>query len=226
MTVNHLPLNALSCFPVDRGNVTTPCAPPRSGRTAVVEFENGYLQPRGEYLHHAIDIWGTIGMPLLAPVDGRVVGAWNGQAMGDAGYWVRFVDLAGYSHYYSHMNAAPLLTVGATFRAGAQLGELGQTGNARRTVPHLHYQVRGLARRSRLDRLMGGGQAPPLAEQADGTLDPVSETLLTLAQPDGRNPFNPYRELARLALPLGATSNPGGRYFIPAASGGTSPAAP
>ena len=200
-----LPAYTLSCFPVDRGQVTTLLTTER--RACVIAFENRF--------HNAIDIIGTIGMALRAPVDGRVISI--GDNTGDGGFWVMFVDLHGLQHYFAHMHQRCLHSPGTVFTAGASLGQLGQTGNARQSVPHLHYQIRGRANR--------GGPPPPerLAAVAFPGLFPELEGLDRglqphIVRPEGHTPLNPYNELARLAGTLGATRNPGGRWFIPAAS--------
>ena len=47
-------------------------------------------------------------------------------------------------HYYAHLDAwAPALAEGDVIEAGAPLGTVGNTGNARTTPPHLHYGIYG-----------------------------------------------------------------------------------
>jgi murein DD-endopeptidase MepM/ murein hydrolase activator NlpD len=190
----------------------------------VIEFENTFKQMREGSLHNAIDIIGSIGMILRAPVGGRVISI--GDGTGDGGYWVTFVDLHGFRHYFAHMNQRCPHSPGSVLTAGAAVGQLGQTGNARRSVPHLHYQVLGRPRR--------GGPPPPerLAEAAFPGLFPELEGIDRglqphIVQPAGHTPLNPYKELVRLAEadPLRATRNPGGRCFIPAAPQATPTAA-
>src|SRR5262249_30584946 len=45
-------------------------------------------------------------------------------------------------YYYAHLDAfAPWLQVGEPVAAGTTLGRVGNTGNARRTPPHLHFGI-------------------------------------------------------------------------------------
>ena len=47
-------------------------------------------------------------------------------------------------HYYAHLEAwEPTLRTGDLVRAGDVLGEVGDSGNARGTPPHLHYGLYG-----------------------------------------------------------------------------------
>ena len=51
---------------------------------------------------------------------------------------------AGERHYYAHLDDwAPGLAEGDVVEAGAALGTVGDSGNARGTPPHLHYGVYG-----------------------------------------------------------------------------------
>lgn len=87
--------------------------------------------PRG---HFGIDIFGQRGTPIVAPVDGKVkLNFGNGNT-------VIIEDLDGFSHWLGHLDS---ITVddGEFVDAGTKVGTLGDTGNAKGTAPHLHYNV-------------------------------------------------------------------------------------
>ena len=64
--------------------------------------------------------------------------AYNG-GLGGIVVWLR--GESGDEYYYAHLDDwAPGLAVGDRLSAGQQLGYVGNTGNARYTVPHLHFE--------------------------------------------------------------------------------------
>lgn len=90
--------------------------------------------------HRAIDIMAPRGTPVLAVSDGEITRIHTNRLGGK----VLYLRGHGGSHdfYYAHLDAyAPGLEVGQTVRQGQVLGTVGNTGNARRTPPHLHFQV-------------------------------------------------------------------------------------
>jgi murein DD-endopeptidase MepM/ murein hydrolase activator NlpD len=111
---------------------------------------NTFVQRRGDHQHNAVDLMAPLGARVVAPVSGRVVEQWtyngerrSGVSFSDAGGWtVRMEDADGNSHFFSHMLREPEVRPGQRLRAGDLIGYVGQTGNARSTCPHLHYQVR------------------------------------------------------------------------------------
>ena len=92
----------------------------------------------GRREHHGIDILAPRGTRVLSAVDGVV----SSVAITDIGgkvVWVRDParDL---SLYYAHLDSQDV-SEGARVRAGDGLGTVGNTGNARATVPHLHFGI-------------------------------------------------------------------------------------
>lgn len=89
--------------------------------------------------HHGADIFAPFGAPLLAVADGIVFSVgWN--RVGGNRLWL--VDRQGNEFYYAHLSAySPLAVDGARVRAGAVLGFVGSTGDARGTPYHLHFEV-------------------------------------------------------------------------------------
>ncbi len=186
-----LPENTLRYFPVryPMMSVAAGVAPDRTKRrprgrrgncNTIITFGDDFDAARGNSTHHAIDIFGAFDLEIVATRDGTVPQSWwirrsgrredrNGVGLEgdtDGGNYVMIQDADGYFHYYAHLSSRPLAKPGQRIRAGQLIGYLGDTGRARTTCQHLHYQV----------------------SQRNG----------------GISFFNPYRELRRLAAPLGA----------------------
>ncbi len=179
----------LMAFPVLRGS-------------SEISFEDGFLYPRGDMVHNAIDIIGAPGMTVVSPIIGRVVtscrlGGERRSGVGTSprgGNYVVLVDLLGNFHYFAHMQAPSPLQPGAVAVAGGRIGLLGDSGLARGN-PHLHYQVWG-----------------PFTHDGAAEEYASGEFVYRFS-----NSINPYSELVKWAGIHGATHNPGGRYTIPAA---------
>ena len=110
----------------------------------------GGLRNQGQDAHNAIDILGARGLRIVAACAGTVATSWrtrSGEHPGvgtsaRGGNFVVIIDNnMGYYHYYAHMEAPSMVRSGQTIAAGQLLGYLGDTGRARGTPPHLHYQV-------------------------------------------------------------------------------------
>lgn len=109
----------------------------------------------GGRTHRAIDIVAPSGTPIVAISDGRIVRKHTNRLGGKVLY-LRSPD-GRYAFYYAHLrDYATGIEQGATVLQGDTLGYVGNTGNARHTVPHLHFQVIEAGNRS--DRRLFGGQ--------------------------------------------------------------------
>jgi murein DD-endopeptidase MepM/ murein hydrolase activator NlpD len=106
-----------------------------------VRFINDWGFPRsGGRTHKGLDMFASIGTPLLAPRDG-VTNRITYTDTGLGGITVRMVDDDGIYWYLTHLSAvAPGVVPGQRVVAGQVLGATGNTGNARYTPPHLHAQ--------------------------------------------------------------------------------------
>lgn len=92
--------------------------------------------------HEGIDIFAKKGTPVFATTEGIVFS--RGQnALGGNVVWV--YGPAGQRHYYAHLERFADAAGGDRIGAGALLGFVGNTGNARTTPAHLHYGVYGKA---------------------------------------------------------------------------------
>jgi murein DD-endopeptidase MepM/ murein hydrolase activator NlpD len=201
-----LPVGVLQHFPVryHRHQVASgQIAPPRSTARGAprhheqIWFADSFDQPRngGANRHDAIDIFGPIGVPVVAAVPGTVAETWRisgrdrpgvgATGEGDGGFYVVLIGLeGGLYHYFSHLNEPPRLSGGDRVGAGQILGYLGHSGKARGN-PHLHYQI---SRRSEAGAL--------------------------------RRFYNPYSELRRTAGRGAVTHRTNTRVEIPVSSGG------
>lgn len=153
----NLPLGYLSAFPVQyhRSQIASGgigVQPLHASYPTEITFGRSFAAPRnhGEDAHNAIDIMGARGLRIVAACAGTVATSWrtrNGEHPGvgtsvNGGNYVVIIDnRTRYYHYYAHMEAPSVVRSGQTIAAGQLLGYLGDTGKARGTPPHLHYQV-------------------------------------------------------------------------------------
>src|SRR5690606_37519016 len=117
---------------------------PVQGRDANA-IRSGYGTPRdgGRRRHGGVDIFAPRGTPVLAAADG-VVRDVRVSAVGGKVIWLEAED-GDVAYYYAHLDEQ-LVRPGARVRAGEVIGRVGNTGNARRASPHLHF---GMYRRGR-----------------------------------------------------------------------------
>ncbi len=156
-----LPPNTLIHFPVKLRAAsytgeqrTKPRASGRGTCPTAVTFTDDFEAPRRGATHHAIDIFGAFGLEIFATTAGVVPPTWRvmtggrmqerpgvGMNDGDGGNYVMILDPNGYYHYYAHLERSPVVSINQSVRAGQLLGYLGDTGWARTSCQHLHYQV-------------------------------------------------------------------------------------
>lgn len=99
-----------------------------------------YGAPRdnGRRSHEGVDIFAPKGTPVVAPTDGYIsrVGM---NKLGGKVVWMR--DLKrGHSYYFAHLDSQ-MVEPGMRVYQGHVLGLVGNTGNALRTPPHLHFGI-------------------------------------------------------------------------------------
>lgn len=105
---------------------------PVPGATFVDDF--GYRKPNGR-IHEGIDLFAPPGTPVRAPVSGkleRVRGSRGGKQ-----FFLEGDD--GVVYIGTHMDA--FAGQAGRVRAGDVVGRVGNTGNARSTSPHLHFEM-------------------------------------------------------------------------------------
>lgn len=103
--------------------------------TAAVGFGDTWGAPRsGGRRHQGVDMIGERGTPVLAVVDGFV----RAKEMELGGLTVQLFGVDGHRYFYGHFDAYGLL---GDVRAGDVIGYMGDTGNAKSSTPHLHFEI-------------------------------------------------------------------------------------
>jgi len=108
---------------------------------------SGYLWPakgtltsgygwRWGRMHRGIDVANSVGTPIIAAADGKVV--FSGWSSGGYGYLVELAHSDGSKTRYAH-NSALLVKKGQNVRQGTAIARMGSTG--RSTGPHLHFEI-------------------------------------------------------------------------------------
>lgn len=106
------------------------------------DYSDDFGDPRHQGTHEGNDIIGKIGMPLVACVDGTI-SRLTREETGLGGIYIWIEDARGNDYYYAHMDTiSPELKAGSRVTAGQAVGTMGMTGDARGTVPHLHFEIR------------------------------------------------------------------------------------
>jgi murein DD-endopeptidase MepM/ murein hydrolase activator NlpD len=145
------------------------------------KFGNDFGNPRMvgtefEHTHQGTDIFADYGAPLVACERG-VVTRVGTDRLGGTKLWL--VGQSGTRYYYAHLSAyAPGMAEGLVVEAGALLGFVGDTGNARGGTPHVHFEVHP----------QGGPAVNPYfllraADKVGATAPPPSTTTAPAAPP-------------------------------------------
>lgn len=117
-------------------------------------YSDDFGDPRGQGPHQGNDIIGKMGTQLVSCVDGTISRLTRTET-GLGGIWIWIVDGQGNEYYYAHMESiSPEIKAGSRVTAGQPVGTMGMTGDARGTVPHLHFEIRP----------NGGGSINPFTE--------------------------------------------------------------
>jgi len=117
-------------------------APPAAvdGRVCPVGAPNAFSDtwgaPRsGGRSHEGVDMFAAHGTPLYAIEDGTI--RTSDSSLG--GVSVHITGASGDAFYYAHLSTRTVVT-GQRVRTGDVIGGVGNTGNARSTPPHLHFE--------------------------------------------------------------------------------------
>ncbi len=111
---------------------------PVSGNKAKTQSFWGDARDGGARKHEGIDIMAPRGAPVVAVHDG-IISVLNENNAGGKVVWLR-PNGKDYTLYYAHLDEQ-LVSTGQRVNAGDTIGLVGNTGNARTTVPHLHFGI-------------------------------------------------------------------------------------
>jgi murein DD-endopeptidase MepM/ murein hydrolase activator NlpD len=184
----------------------------------------GVVMTSGEH-HTGIDIFALERTPLVAVQDGTIEQL-RWRSLG--GNSLHLVDDRGDYFYYAHLDHyAAGITNGTRVTAGEVIGYVGNTGNARHTAPHCHFEVHPA----------GGGPVDPYAYleewrgakpiqlvRADGATAPGEQTpsgvaSLTPEQRASRDPSLAFRSSVRQRRDERRSSPDGGMAPLAASLG-------
>lgn len=107
-----------------------------------VWYQNDYGAPRYVPYYHAhegTDLFAIEGTPVIASDDG-VISRLGDFSVGGTAVWLERDD--GTYFYYGHLRSyREDLKIGTPVRTGELIGEVGATGSAKGTYPHVHFEI-------------------------------------------------------------------------------------
>jgi murein DD-endopeptidase MepM/ murein hydrolase activator NlpD len=104
-------------------------------------YTNDFGAPRHQGRHEGIDIIARRGSPVVAAAAGEIESL-SRKETGLGGIWIWLRDAKGNTHYYAHLESIVAgLKQGSPVQAGQVIGGVGNTGDARSTLPHLHFEL-------------------------------------------------------------------------------------
>jgi murein DD-endopeptidase MepM/ murein hydrolase activator NlpD len=136
-----------------------------------------------EHLHRGLDMFAARGTPVVAAADGTISQKVNGSV---SGLGVEITDASGTQYFYAHLDGfATGLARGQSVRRGDVVGYVGNTGNARGTSSHLHFEIQPggipVPPKPRVDLwlAMAEAKAEALVEQRTGEQAQETPDVLT-----------------------------------------------
>lgn len=120
-----------------------PPPPPAGGFACPVDGASSFVDTWGALRsggrsHQGVDMIAVRGTPLVA-IEAGVVKRVSSGSLGGITVWLKAAN--GDEYYYAHMDGwAPGLSVGQSLSVGELLGYIGNSGNARYTVTHVHFE--------------------------------------------------------------------------------------
>jgi peptidoglycan LD-endopeptidase LytH len=98
----------------------------------------GASRDNGKRLHEGVDIFAKKGTPVLAPTDGFISRVGN-NPLGGKVVWMKDARRRHF-YYFAHLDSQ-MVKPGMRVYQGHVLGLVGNTGNAKKTAPHLHFGI-------------------------------------------------------------------------------------
>jgi peptidoglycan LD-endopeptidase LytH len=123
----------------------------------------GNVRDHGNRKHEGIDIFAPRGTPVIAPSNGMVYGAGTNN-LGGKVVWL-YDSKRGLTYYFAHLDSQWVKT-DLTIKKGDTIGQVGNTGNAIHTAPHLHF---GIYQNGSRDPLPYVQTTPSIAEATPDT---------------------------------------------------------
>jgi murein DD-endopeptidase MepM/ murein hydrolase activator NlpD len=167
-------------------------------------YANDWGVPRwgpGPRVHEGTDIFAARTTPVIAPADGVATHLRTGTPIG--GVSLRLTMPDGSFFYFAHLDAMHRrIREGAEVRRGSVLGFVGDTGNARGTPPHLHFEIHP----------HGGDPVPPVP-YLDAWLARARERALAFVEAHSAGPEASDLAASRSAAPVALPS-----FYVDAAS--------
>jgi murein DD-endopeptidase MepM/ murein hydrolase activator NlpD len=107
--------------------------------TSPYSYCDSWHAPRVGHLHQGTDIFALRGTPARACVNGQVLRMSNGKL---GGIGITLIDHEGNTYYYGHLDGyAAGVSKGMQVSSGQIIGYVGDTGNAKGTPPHVHFEI-------------------------------------------------------------------------------------
>jgi murein DD-endopeptidase MepM/ murein hydrolase activator NlpD len=112
---------------------------PVVGTYTYTDTFGAYRADMPNHMHEGDDIFASYGTPVVAVLDGTITGL---STTGIGGNNIHLTDARGDYFYYARLSRfATGLALGDHVVAGQTIGYVGDTGDARGTPPHLHFEI-------------------------------------------------------------------------------------
>ena len=112
---------------------------PVAGTYTYTDTFGAYRADMPGHVHEGDDIFASYGTPVVAVQDGTITGISTTTIGGNN---IHLTTSRGDYFYYAHLSRfATGLVVGAHVVAGQTIGYVGDTGDAKGTPPHLHFEI-------------------------------------------------------------------------------------
>jgi hypothetical protein len=106
----------------------------------LTDITPNFGEPRdgGARTHEGLDIMAPEGTPIVSPIKGTVL---RYGTAGNPGKYVYIKGSDGHTYAFMHLDEIAKLKRGQKLKVGDTIGTVGETGNAKGTTPHLHFEI-------------------------------------------------------------------------------------